>query len=381
MTGLRVLLVPSAYLPNVGGIEEVTRRLAAGLRERGNDVIILTNRWPDDTLVAERIEGVEVTRIPFHLPAANGPQLARFALRAPGSAVRLLRLSRRLRPDVVHVIGAGPNAAYVAALNPLLRAAVVLSAHGELSGDAHNAFERSSTLRRALRALCASADAVTTPSAYTLEELKSTFPIRARAEVIPNGVDVEEFAGAEPRDDLGRYVLTVGRLVQQKGLDTLLDAFARTRDRLDGRRLVIAGEGPDRAKLEARAAELGIADTVVFLGLVSRASLPALFAAADAFVLASRREAFGLVALEAMAAGVPLVATTVGGVPEIATDGQSGLLVAPGDPDALGAALVRLLSEPDLRSLLAEGGRARAREHSWARAVDAYEALYREVIR
>jgi glycosyltransferase involved in cell wall biosynthesis len=370
---MRVLLLPSAYLPNVGGIEEVTRRLAAELAGRGDDVWIATNHWPDDAPRHERIGGIDVTRVAFHLPAGNAGQLARFALRAPVSAARFARFVRRLRPDVLHVVGAGPNAAYVAGLRPLLGAPVVLSVHGELSGDAHDAFERSATLRWALKALCRSAAAVTAPSAYTLDELRATFAVRGPTEVVPNGVDAAELAGARRREDLGRYVLTAGRLVPQKGLDVLLRAVARA---LPGEpRLVVAGDGPERARLVALAAELGI--DVVFLGTLSREELAPLFAGADAFVLASRREAFGLVALEAMAAGVPLVATAVGGIPEVAAG--AAVLVPPDSVDELALALGRVLGDETLREELVANGRRAAAGHSWSRVADAYQAIYRRV--
>src|SRR6185437_6150629 len=100
------------------------------------------------------------------------------------------------RPQIVHVLGAGPNAAYVALVQGLLGSPVVLGTHGELSGDAHGAFDVSSTLRLALRRLCASAAAVTAPSAYTLREIEQTFAVHGLSEVIPNGVDAGELTAA-----------------------------------------------------------------------------------------------------------------------------------------------------------------------------------------
>ncbi len=374
----RVLLLPSAYLPNVGGIEEVTRRLAAGLTARGVDAWIVTNRWPDDLPQSERVEGIAVRRLAFHLPAANASQAVRFLTGSPLAVAQLRAFARAHRPQVVHVLGAGPNAAYVALLQRTLRAPVVLGTHGELSGDAHGAFDRSTTLRLALRRLCATAAAVTAPSAYTLRELERTFAVHGRSEVIANGVDVDELASGTARTDLGRYVVSVGRLVPQKGFPTVLEAFARARSRLGGRRLVIAGEGPERARLEVEIARLGLADAVVLLGAVAREELPALLRGADAFVLASTHEAFGLAALEAMAAGVPVVASDVGGIPEFAVDGQSALLVPVGDPVMLAGALERATSD-DVGRTLAAGGRAVAASHTWAAVVDRHIGLYERI--
>lgn len=378
--GLRILLAPSAYLPNIGGIEEVTRRLAHGLRERGSEVLIVTNRWPGSTAAVEEIEGVQVRRLHFHLPAANPGPLARAAVLGPRSAVAFARLVRAFRPDILHVVGAGPSAVYVAALRPFLRTGVVLGTHGELSGDAHGAFERSATMRLALRALCASTDAVTAPSRYTLDELRGRFAVRCPTEVIPNGVDLDSLAGAAPRDDLGRYVLSVGRLVPQKGFDVLLQAFATVQQSDPAQRLLIAGDGPSRQALEGEIARLGLGDRVILLGSVGRDALPGLYAGAATVVLASRREAFGLAALEAMAAGAPLVATTVGGIPEFAADGENALLVPPDDPEALAIALRRVLDDSELAGRLRRNARARAATYSWTAVVDGHEALYRRVV-
>jgi len=363
----------------VGGIEEVTRRLASGLTARGVDVAIVTNRWPDDLPPVELVEGVEVTRIAFRLPAADIRQAARFLVRGPGAARRLVRLARARRPQIVHVLGAGPNAAYVALVQRLLGSPVVLGTHGELSGDAHGAFDVSSTLRLALRRLCASAAAVTAPSAYTLREIEQTFAVHGLSEVIPNGVDAGELTAAVPPAGLGRYLLSVGRLVEQKGFPTLLEAFARGRSELGGRRLVIAGEGPERTRLEAEIARLGIGDGVVLLGGVERAALPGLFRGADAFVLASTHEAFGLAALEAMAAGTPVVASAVGGVTEFAVDGRSALLFPAGDDAALAATLVRAVGDERVRAALVEGGLEVARSHTWERVVERHLDLYERV--
>ncbi|HVS85362.1 MAG TPA: glycosyltransferase family 4 protein [Gaiellaceae bacterium] len=382
MTGgpRRLLLVPSAYHPNVGGIEEVTRRLARGFRARGAEVLVVTNRWPDSTASSEEVEGIPVRRIGFHLPAASARSLARMGLRAPGSAGGFVRLVRSFRPHVLQIVGAGPNAAYVAALRPLLRTRVVLGTHGELSGDAHDVFRRSSTLRLALRALCRSADAVTAPSRFTLEELRDAYTVRGAAEVIPNGVDVGELAGAEPRTDLGPYVLSVGRLVPQKGFDVALRSFRELRSSHGSHRLVLAGEGPARPHLEREIERLGLQGAVVLLGSVGRDALPGLYAGAAAVVLASRREAFGLAALEAMAAGAPLVATTVGGIPEFAPDGEAALLVPPDDPAALAAALRRALDDSELRERLTANASRQAASYSWERVVDRHEALYERVL-
>jgi glycosyltransferase involved in cell wall biosynthesis len=366
----------------VGGIEELTRQLSLELGRLGHEPLVLTNRWPDGVVDEEVLDGVAVRRIPFDLPSASLRGLARAGLAAPRSAAAVLRLIHRFRPHVVHAIGAGPTAAYLAGLRPLLGAPVVLTAQGEFRSDPHRAFERSWCLRAGLSHLLRRAAAVTACSAYVLDDLAREFEVRAPATVIPNGVSPADFAGARPSTNgLGRYVFAAGRLVDQKAFDTLLRGYASVRGELGGRRLVLAGVGPDRAALEQLARDLGIGDDVSFVGGVGRHQLAELMRGADSFALPSRDEAFGIALLEAMAAGAPAVASRVGGVPEFASDGENALLVPADDPPALGAALARLANEPALRDRLMTGGRARAEELSWERIAPRYVTIYRQVAR
>ena len=371
---LRVLLFPSAYYPHVGGIEEIARQLAVQLAGRGHEACVVTNRWPDGTASAETLDGVRVRRELLALPALSPRALARFALVAPRSAAALVRLARSF--DVIHVIGAGPNAAYVAALRRLLPP-VVLTLQGELRADPHQSFERSASLRFGLRRLLARAEAVTACSRFVLDELERYgFPAPAGSEVVLNGVTPSDFAAPRPE---GHYILAAARLVQQKGLDTLLRAYASARSELDGKQLVIAGDGPDRLELEALAAELGLNGSISFRGAVSRVQIAELLQGADAFAFPSRYEPFGIALLEAMAAGVPAVAANFGGIPEFATDGENALLVPVDDPAALAEALVRLTREPELARRLAAGGRREAELLTWETLTGTYESVYRRV--
>jgi len=374
---LRILLVPSAYYPHVGGVEEVTRQLARALVRRGDQPRVITNEWPAGVRRAEVAEGIEVRRLPFPLPQGSAVGLLHFGLAAPSAAGSFVREIRRAAPDVVHVMGAGPPAVYAAVLRKLVRAPMVFTAHGELTYDAHEAFRRSATLRYGLRSMLTHASVVTACSRAVLGDLEHFSHFPGAREVIPNGVDPDEFSNGTPPDSAGRYILAVGRLVPQKGFDILLRAF--TEDSLAGLSLVIAGEGPDRVELEAKARGLGLAERVEFLGAVERARLPSLLAGARAFAFPSRGEAFGLALLEAMAAGVPAVAAAAGGIPELAVDGQNALLVEPENAPQLARALARLDADRELRERLAAGGRATADQLRWDGVCQRYVDLYLRV--
>jgi glycosyltransferase involved in cell wall biosynthesis len=371
---LRVLLVPSAYYPHVGGIEELTRQLALALSARGHDISVLTNQWPAGVPRSEVLDGIEVTRLAFPLPAMQPFAAVRFLATSPAAALALLRHIRRWRPDVVHVIGAGPPSVYLAMLHSLLGARLVFTAQGEQTFDAHGIFERSATLRAGLRRVLGRADAVTACSAFVMRNLVQTEKIRAPTYVIPNGVEPDEFADASPERDLGPYVLAVGRLVPQKGFDVLVDAFAS--NRLTGLNLVLVGEGFERARLEARAVELGLDARVQFLGSVGRPRLAQLLRGASVFAFPSRGEPFGIALLEAMAAGLPAVAAAAGGVPEFARDGENALLVQPEDASGLAKAIARIVTDRGLRDKLIVGGRATATRLAWRGIANRYEDVY-----
>jgi glycosyltransferase involved in cell wall biosynthesis len=163
--------------------------------------------------------------------------------------------------------------------------------------------------------------------------------------------------------------------VKQKGFDVLLRAWVMAGEL--GLDLLIAGDGMERANLEQLAMELGIGTRVKFIGRSDRKKTAALFKGCEFFVLPSRHEPFGIVNLEAMAAGKAVIATRVGGVPEVVADGESGLLVPPNDVEQLGNAIARLCADSNLRVALGEAAAARAVDFDWAaitaRYVDIYE--------
>ena len=376
---LRVLLAPSAYYPHVGGIEELTRQLALELNSRGHHVAVLTNRWPEGVVRSEVLDGIPVTRLRFPLPSVRVGSVARFLATSPGAALALLRHVREWRADLVHVIGAGPPSVYLAMLHGHLRTRLVFTGQGELTFDSQGVFEQSATLRAGLRRMLREADAVTACSAFVLRDLQAAGKIAGVTRVIPNGVDPDEFAGVAAEGAFAPYVLAVGRLVPQKGFDVLLEAFRS--DSLSELNLVIAGEGFERVRLEARVRELGLASRVHLIGSVDRTRLAQLLGGARVFAFPSRGEAFGIALLEAMAAGVPAVAAAAGGVPELARAEENALLVPTDEPAALAAALARLATDDKLRSHLISGGLTTAATLAWSRIADLYEETYLEAMR
>jgi glycosyltransferase involved in cell wall biosynthesis len=196
--------------------------------------------------------------------------------------------------------------------------------------------------------------------------------------IVRCGVEPERY-GAAPRDRFGQHVLFVGRLAAVKGVPLLLEAFARVRAAYPDARLTLVGEGPERAALESRAAALGLTGIANFVGYRSQEEVATLLAKADMLVLPSFAEGLPVVLMEALASRIPVIATPVAGVSELVRDGETGLLVPPGNIDGLAVALDRLLGDPDLCRRLGETGRAAVLDrHNVTREAERLLVLFRD---
>jgi glycosyltransferase involved in cell wall biosynthesis len=353
-------------LPEVGGAQAYVAALLPALAREFDVTVAAHGRgWLTDQAAAAAVPYVTLRHVRRPIdPLVDLRGLA-----------ELVRLMLRLRPDVVHANSskAGILGRIAATLTGV--PVRVFTVHGW----AFRAYDPpASTLYlwadRAMRRL-------TTRIVCVAEsELSSGVAARtcdpARTVVIPNGVPLDRPQRRHPaRLDEPATILSVGRLRAPKDFLTLVRAAARLPAR--SARVRIVGDGPDRTELEAEIDRLALDGTVELMG--ERADVPELLAAADVFVLPSRSEGMPMSVLEAMAAGLPVVASAVGGVPELVQDGTTGALVAPGDPDALGAALAALAGDPAARGRLGAAGRARAEARfgadAWQRAhVDLYRA-------
>lgn len=375
---LRIALISSSYHPYPGGVEEHTRHVARLLAERGHAVEV----WTVDRgehLGVRSVDGVTVRYLPTPLPARTPQALGSFAWRAL-PAWRAWESARRgFRPDVLHVQCFGPNGVYALALHATHRSPLIVSSHGETFMDDHQVFDHSGLLRWALREACRSSSALTGCSQVTLDDL-ARFGIGGGS-VVPNGIDLEEAARSDveppPFDPGASTVFAVGRVERVKGFDLLLRAFAQAD--LPDARLVIGGDGGALPALRLLAAELGVADRVDFPGRLGRGAVIAGMASASVNVVPSRREAFGIVVLEAWRSGRPLVATEREGPGTLVTDGVDGLLVDPENTEAFAAALRRVMTDAALAARLAGAGLQTVRTYTWDAVVDRYVDIYDRV--
>jgi glycosyltransferase involved in cell wall biosynthesis len=202
-----------------------------------------------------------------------------------------------------------------------------------------------------------------------------------KIDIIFNGADLERFSpgrvGTTGREFGEQMVFACRQLFPRKGIRFLIEAVAKLKSEFPAMRLVIAGDGFERADLERLAAALGIGDRTTFLGWVSNAELPPYYRSAAISVIPSLEEGFGIPAAEAMGCEVPVIASDAGGLPEIVVNGVTGYVVPKGDANALAHAITRLLSDPELRKQFGRAGREVAlRRFSWDIAAQKFEQLY-----
>jgi glycosyltransferase involved in cell wall biosynthesis len=360
----RIVQVSPHYPPLLGGLERVVQILATGLAAE-NDVSVLTTNVGAADVPRRTVEqGVTVTRLRAVSAAhtAVAPGLPAALLRVPRDAVVHLHSSQILVPELVWLGCRARGVRYVVHFH------MHVDASGRLGALVLPAYHRH-VFGRVLRA-AAGVITLTETQARFVEQTYRVDP--ARISVVPNGVAPEFFLAPRPAAEPGPLrLLYVGRLGAQKNVGRLLEALSLCAEPV---RLHVVGEGEQREQLEAQAARLGLVDgRVTFRGRREGAELVEEYAKAQAFALPSDREGMALAAMEAMAAGLPVLATDVPGNAEL-IDGV-GLLVEP-NPRALAAGIDELARDAALRAELAARSATRAARYTWGAAVAAVEAAY-----
>ncbi|MFO8074926.1 MAG: glycosyltransferase family 4 protein [Egibacteraceae bacterium] len=357
-----------------GGVRSHVASLCGELARRHDVAILAPASAPlagEDPLdAAVHVVGRAVA-VPFNR------SVARIAA-SPLAGRRTLATLRDLDPDVVHVHEPGvPAVALAAAQRGPQPVVGTFHAWSDRDRLYRSTGPYGRHVARALAARLAVSEVARHYHAAALGLPPSAF------EVVPNGVEVGSFATAEP---LAEYVdperptlLFVGRLEPRKGLDVLIRAFLELRSRRPELRLVVLGDGPERARCE-RLLPVAVRPDVLFLGAVDEADKARFHASADLFVAPNLGgESFGIVLLEAMAAGLPVVASAIPGFESVMADGREGRLVAPGDGFALAEAVTTLLDDPEARAAMAARGRETAERHAWPRVAERVEEVYRAV--
>ncbi|HXJ83230.1 MAG TPA: glycosyltransferase family 4 protein [Candidatus Methylomirabilis sp.] len=363
---MRVLYWVQRFWPHIGGVEVHSAQFLRAMRERGFELTVLTSPGDLDLPAVDSFEGIPVHRMRFEAALSSGDP-ARIA----GVRRGIIALRRALRPDLVHLHLTDPSVFFHLITRHERPCPTLLSLRVMLEGDLDR---DESVLSKSLSA----AEWITTNSAAVLTDLHARRPeTTGRSSVIHNGLEPAVFAPT-PLGFSPPTLVLLGRLVRDKGFDLALYALADVTRRHPATRMIVAGDGPARPELESLIAELGLGERVELRGWVEPERVPALINEATLVVVPSRwPEAFGLVALQAAQQARPVVAARVGGLPEVVTDGESGVLFEREDHAELARAIVRLLDDPRLAIRFGETGRRLAGERfGWEQHLDAYGALY-----
>jgi glycosyltransferase involved in cell wall biosynthesis len=374
---MRICLYTETALPKLGGQELVVDALARNLLELGHQPVVL----------AQRPRGhwrVDDSHLPY--PVVRHPRFWSTHRFVAWYRHWLLRLHRRQGFDVLHCHSVYP-CGYLAALSrEQLGTPVVITSHG---GDVHagNARLRKHGLPERFALALRSADALVAISRFTANAFQALSPQLPPIAMIPNGVDLAPFAqrperppNLSPRIRAGEYLFFLGRLHRRKGIDVLLDAVAILRQRHPQVQLVVAGDGDERPSLEAQVERLGLSEHVVFVGSVRGETKTWLLQNSRCQVVASREwESFGLVVIEAFAAGRPAVVSDLPGMSDLITPEQTGSIVPRENAPALAAALAPLLADSALADRWGQTARAAVAQYDWRtvtqRHVELFESL------
>lgn len=362
---MRVLFWSELYWPYIGGAEIFAAKLMSSLRARGVEFLVITSHHDRELPDADEHEGIPIRRLPFRGAIAG---------RDVKSFVRAMKqtsaIKREFAPDLIHMNAVGPSALFHLRTLDASPAPLLVTLQQEvLASQTDGSATLLGQVVHAARWMAGVSQAV-------LDQLRAAHPeIADRSSRIYNGVDRPALAPAPLPPT--PHLLCLGRLIPAKGFDVALRAFAALIPQYPHARFTIAGDGASRDELVALAKDLGIAERVEFTGWIEPDDVPRLINESTVVVMPSRREGMPIVAVQAAMMARPIVATPVGGLPEVVLDGETGLLVPAEDSAALAAALRTLLDDPPRAATLGQNARAHADAVlQWERTVAQYHALY-----
>jgi glycosyltransferase involved in cell wall biosynthesis len=359
----RILLVVDSFYPGAGGLERQVEVISEALYKAGYDVQITTPWLERSRPLQETIRGVPVTRITY--PAIKGLGTLILMLKF---ALKLIR--ERNNYTAIHVHMAKNLASVVGMVRPFLKATTIAKISGawEFNGGVLDPALRSNVFYRIMGYFIRRVDYIQTISSYTKRRLEQAGFGPEQILMIPNGVELSRFpmrsCPAKALAASGELrILFAGRLVRVKALDVLLKAWGSVVHACPEKKLslLVAGEGPLKHELMQQAERLGISDSVTFLGLVQ--DMPALFAQADMYVQPSLQEGLPNAVIEAMACGLPIVATKVSGNEDLVHHNSNGILVEPGNVHLLAEALLVLINDREKRVQMGKVSRRIIEEH------------------
>jgi glycosyltransferase involved in cell wall biosynthesis len=381
---MRVALVPSTYLPSVGGVQIDTHNLAKRLNKMGIDLHILAGKkgLPSTYVV----EDLNVHSLPFYLFRGTIKSFFAFLLRFAICILGGFFFFRKRKPEMVHIHFLGANAFYIMLLHMIMRFKIVVTLYGTIEAPYKDlarteGYWEAKILNWTADRVLHQASTIVCISQYLYKKVITIFPdLEPKCKIIPIGVELPNID--QMKAERSNFILGAGRLTFEKGFDTLIKAFKKVSELFPDLKLVLAGDGNERACLERIVFSSALTDKVVFLGEVKRTRVMELLSECKLFVVPSRNEGFGGVILEAMVTGTPIVASAVGGIPELICNKETGVLV-PGDSvNELTETLISLLCNKELLVHLGlQAQKAVRKKYDWDVIAGEYLQIYRQIAR
>lgn len=375
-----------------GGMNVYVRELAQELGRRRYAVDVFTRREGEGPQVVELSDGVRVVHLEDGGSDLDSPQGAYLFLPRFLRSLLCFRETDGLRYDLLHShYWLSGWVGQMLARRWRVPHVTMFHTLGEVKNQAHLSEHESPRRIRTEQRIAQTADRIICASQDERNALKQFYGIPSgRIRVVPCGVDLELFRPIDQQEARRRLglddlpiILYVGRLEPLKGVDILLEAAAQLGDDVPFRLLIVGGDersSSERRQLEELAGKLSLTERVRFAGAVDHQQLPLYYSAADVCAVPSYYESFGLVALEAMACGTPVVATRVGGLVGTVRDGQTGYLIPWRCPEPLADKLELLLMNEELRQRLGRAARTAVEPYRWPKVADQVEAVYHELL-
>ena len=368
-----LLLINYEFPPLGGGAGTATFNIARELARMGAEVTILTSAFRGLPR-SEYIHGYRVVRIPTLRRRKDRCSIFEMITFMISAALFSLPVARKSRPQMTIAFFSIPCGPIAYLLKRLLRIPYIVSLRGgDVPGYLGQEFAFFHRITAPVTRLVWRNATHVVANSEGLQRLASQAMPDTEIVIVPNGVDFEKFVPGNGSTQPVLSLLFVGRLHMQKGLDSLLHALSSLLPEDQNYRLSIVGDGPERGPLTQLARDLRLDDRVDFLGWIDRDRIPVIYAAADAFLFPSRDEGMPNAVLEAMAAGLPILATRISGSEELVVDRENGLLVAVDDIPAMTTALGLIISDQTLRHRMGEASRRRIEQYfSWQSTARAY---------
>ncbi len=376
---MKILFISNSYYPNIGGVESVLLNLTKQLSINSIQPIVVTTRWPKSLPYSTSHSNVLIYRLPFRFPSINPLRIPGFIFRFIQSNYLLFKIIKYHKPDIINVHYITENCLYALIASLLFKIPLVSSFHGSDILE----FSKRSTLHKYIYSLIVNHSShLTFNSTFLKHHLINTIPkcSTKNSSVLPNGINLpDDSLETKPNFLSIPFILGVGRLEHFKGFDLLIEAFHIIQNKYPNSNLIIIGDGPELNKLKLLTKQLEISNKVSFLGLLNSTTISLYYKLCEFVVVPSRREAFGIVILEAYSHSKPVIGFNVGGIPEILTN-ERGILIKDLNKDSLAKSITKLLGDRKHTDILGKNAYNYVKDlYLWPNIINKYISIYKSL--